>query len=252
MHGYKRGYHDPRDLPFSAHPAPAGRTPLPKTATTRTIYKPPIRNQLSIGSCTANAGCAAAGFLYHVETKKADPRFSRLDLYAITRELEGTPLTEDSGASVRDVFKAMARFGVCLEHTWPYIETRFDVQPSRLAMAEARHHKAITYLRCQSLTDIKQSIADGFPVIGGFTCYESIDSDATSQTGDIYLPQPGEPVVGGHCVMFDSFDDVTSYLGFQNSWGPEWGTGGYGRLPYGYVTGGYAEDFWTIRRIATA
>lgn len=200
------------------------------------------------GNCTANAGCSAAGFLYHRETNKPDPLFSRLDLYAMTRELEGTPLSEDSGCQVRDVFKAMARWGVCFEHTWPYVEARFSQQPPRKAMVEALNHKAIVYLRCATLHDIKQSIADGYPAIGGFTCFESLESDSTSQTGDVPMPSPGEGEIGGHCVLFVGYDDATRMLTFQNSWGTSWGKTGYGRLPYGYVEQGLADDFWTVRR----
>jgi C1A family cysteine protease len=115
-------------------------------------------------------------------------------------------------------------------------------------MLEALHHKAVTYLRCKSLDDIKASIADGFPVIGGFTCYESLDSDAVSASGDVPLPTGADAEIGGHCIYFDGYDDAAGMLGFQNSWGTSWGKAGCGRLPYGYVTQGLADDFWTIRR----
>jgi C1A family cysteine protease len=32
----------------------------------------------------------------------------------------------------------------------------------------------------------------------------------------------------------------------RNSWGTEWGDGGYGWFPYEYVLKGLAEDFWSI------
>ena len=32
----------------------------------------------------------------------------------------------------------------------------------------------------------------------------------------------------------------------RNSWGTEWGEGGYGWLPYEYVLNGLAEDWWTL------
>ncbi len=245
--GYRRGRRDPRDhLLASAHPYEAAR--LPPQGSTRTVYAPPIRDQGQIGSCTANAGCTAAGFLYHAQTSRPDPLFSRLDLYAGTRELEGTPLREDSGCSVRDVFKAMSRFGVCLEKTWPYVESHFSQPPPRQALAEALQHRAIMYLSCRTLDDIRASIAAGFPTIGGFTCYESLQSEEVGRTGDVPFPVSTEAEIGGHCVYFDGYDDAREELTFQNSWGPSWGTNGYGTLPYRYVREGLADDFWSLRR----
>lgn len=220
---------------------------LPVAATTRSIYSPPVRDQGELGSCTANAGCAAAGYLYHRLTGRPDPMFSRLDLYATTRELEGTPLTEDSGCEVRDVFKAMARWGVCFERTWPYRVEKFDRHPSRAATIEAMRHQALRYLRCGSLADIKHSIAGGHPVIGGFQCYDSLESEEVGATGDVPVPGPDEAAIGGHCVLFVGYDDDAHMVEFQNSWGLSWGRSGYGRLPYEFFERALADDFWTIR-----
>jgi len=35
-------------------------------------------------------------------------------------------------------------------------------------------------------------------------------------------------------------------LPIRNSWGVEWGEGGYGWLPYEFVLNGLAEDWWTL------
>lgn len=251
MHGYRREFHDPRDRLYAAHATAEAKSKLSASASTRKLYQPPVRDQNALGSCTANAGCEAAGYLFHKQTSKADPLFSRLSLYASTRKLEGTPLIEDSGAYVRDVFKAMTKFGVCFEKTWPYKIEMFSRLPPATAQREALNHQAIVYLRCQGLADIKASIAAGYPVIGGFTCFESLDAASVTKSGDVPLPASSEAEIGGHCVYFDSYDDAAGKLGFQNSWGSSWGRAGFGRLPYGYVTGGLAADFWTLRREET-
>lgn len=254
--GYRRGLYDPRDFRFRDHRerlddgtlAAVLRGELPVSASTRSLYQPPVRDQGALGSCVANAGCTAAGYLFHRLAKKPDPLFSRLALYAFVRRLEGTPLTEDSGAYVRDAFKAMAKSGVCFERTWPYIVQRFSRAPTPIAVREAAKHRALVYLRCTSPMDIKVSIASGHPVIGGFTCFESLERATVSRSGDVPFPADDESVIGGHCVYFDSYDDKAGMLGFQNSWGTGWGAKGFGRLPYAYVEQGLADDFWTIRK----
>lgn len=258
MAGWKPDHHDPRDCMLT--PAPAAS--LPRKASVRAIYAPPIRDQGELGSCTANAGCEAAGFISHIETGNGDPLFSRLDLYAMTRQLEGTPLSEDSGCQVRDVFKAMSRFGVCLENSWPYLVEKFSMSPSRAAVIEALKHKAISYNSCPTLGAIKTAIALGSvtcksptPVIGGFMCFESLQSEAVSKTGDIPLPAAGEQQIGGHCIYFDGYDDDADdgcggkgMLDLRNSWGLIWGIDGCGRLPYAYVSRALATDFWQLKK----
>jgi C1A family cysteine protease len=32
----------------------------------------------------------------------------------------------------------------------------------------------------------------------------------------------------------------------RNSWGPDWGEGGYGWLPYEYVLSGITSDWWIL------
>jgi C1A family cysteine protease len=79
-----------------------------------------------------------------------------------------------------------------------------------------------------------------------------------SDDGKIPFPHPGERVLGGHAVDAVGYDDsvriknestgleTTGALLIRNSWGTEWGEHGYGWLPYAYVEGGVACDFWTI------
>jgi len=207
---------------------------------------PEVRDQGQLGSCTAHAGTSAASYLYLAQGK-ADPVFSPLALYAETRQLEGTPLTEDSGCQVRSVFKAMHRMGVPLEQEWPYDESKLSVDPPKVVDKEAMDHQAIKYLVCDNLNAIKHSIVDKFPAIGGFDCYDSMFTPAVDKTGDIPMPTQADSPQGGHCILFVAYDDALRKVMFLNSWTKNWGRHGFGFLPYGYFTAGLASDFWTLR-----
>jgi C1A family cysteine protease len=45
----------------------------------------------------------------------------------------------------------------------------------------------------------------------------------------------GEGVLGLHAVLAVGYDDSNHVVTIKNSWGTEWGEGGYGRLTYQYV-----------------
>jgi C1A family cysteine protease len=83
----------------------------------------------------------------------------------------------------------------------------------------------------------------------GFTVYESFESPAVADTGMVPMPERGEQVVGGHCVIAYGFDNATRRIRCRNSWGQGWGVGGDFFLPYSYFDAGLCSDFWTLNRI---
>lgn len=241
LRGWRRQSVDPRDKRLKMERADAM---LPTQA--QVPVMPEVRDQGRIGSCTAHAGTTAASYL-HMLAGKPDPVFSPLALYAMTRQIEGTPLREDSGCQVRNVFKTMRRNGLALERTWPYVESKYNVDPPTNVDQEALDHQAILYLVCDDLTAIKHSINDKYPVIGGFDCYDSMFTPEVDRTGIIPVPTDQDGIQGSHCVMWVAYDDSTRTVMFQNSWGKGWGRDGYGFLPYAFFRNGMAADFWTLR-----
>jgi hypothetical protein len=153
---------------------------------------PPVVDQGGIGSCTANSSCSAMAFLEH--KAKQDTLFSRLFLYAMTRHIEGTPLSEDSGAEIRDVMKALSTYGVPFESEWPYIESKFSTEPPAKAKTDALQHKAVFYYRCPSLYTLKASLHQGFPVVIGFAVPDNMMTSRCAQTGIVLPPAPGRVV----------------------------------------------------------
>lgn len=211
-----------------------------------------VEDQEVIGSCTCNSGTS---LLEYVEVKEKLPiiQLSRLWAYAKVREMEGTPLAEDSGAEIRDVVKLLATLGCPIENLWPYDTSKFALRPPDALLPEAAKHKALLYYRCgsavkASLLAIRASLAQGFPVVGGFSVPDNMMSSECASTGVVKFPSADEGFVGGHAVLFTGYDDNKKLLQFMNSWSTGWGDGGYGYLPYAFVTSGLADDFWTIRR----
>jgi len=174
--------------------------------------------------------------------------FSRLFIYWNERDIEGTT-SSDSGAQIRDGIKSLAQWGDCKEGSWSYLPQNVFVKPTDVCYQEASSHKISTYMRLESLDDVKHCLNEGYPVSFGFTVFESFESSYVSNTGIVPVPNLNEDVEGGHAVLAVGYDDSKQCLIVRNSWGPTWGDKGYFYLPYEFVTNlDLSDDYWTIRR----
>jgi C1A family cysteine protease len=210
---------------------------------------PPVYNQGSLGSCTANAIGAAVEF-DHLKQELPDLLPSRLFIYYNERAMEGT-VGFDSGAQIRDGIKSVAKQGVCPERMWPYDIARFRVRPPPRCYREAIKDRIVLYQRLvPTLNQLRGCLASGYPFVFGFMVYEGFESPTVARTGHAPMPAPEERTLGGHAVMAVGYSDAKQWFVVRNSWGPKWGMKGYFTLPYSYLTDAQlADDFWTIRLV---
>ena len=232
---------DHRDLLYSAI---APKVKLPSKVDLRN-QDSPIENQGHLGSCTANALAGLLQFLEKLNGKVYQDE-SRLFIYYNERAMEGT-IGFDSGAMIRDGIKGLAKFGVCPESSWPYDIAKFTVKPTVACFKEALKARISSYHRLQTLDEMLNCLADGYPFVFGFTVYESFESLKVAQTGIAPMPKKTEKTIGGHAVMAIGYDLKAKRFIVRNSWGVEWGQGGYFTIPFKYLET-LAEDFWTIRQ----
>ncbi len=236
---------DHRDVLFAAAPAIVAK--LPAKVDLRPAC-PPVIDQGELGSCTGNA-IANAHLFDQMKQKSAKPFLpSRLFIYYNERVIEGT-VGSDSGAQIRDGIKTIAKQGACPETMWPYDIKKFTRKPAANCFKVALDNQAISYQRVlQSAAQMKGCLAGGYPIVIGFTVYESFESATVAKTGNAPMPSPGEKVVGGHCVLVVGYDDATQRFLCMNSWSTKWGQKGYFTIPYAYLTDSdLAADFWTVR-----
>lgn len=210
-----------------------------------------IKNQGSIGSCTAHACVALLEYNRRRDLNDSmDDVYSERFTYYTTRvDIAGWPSNEDSGAFLRDTLKSLVKYGCCLEKNCEYLTNgtcNYIQKPTDNAYQEALDYQALTYLNIQTgksdtLEKLKQLLSNGYPFVGGFICYSNMNE---SKNGYIPLPK-GDPI-GGHAVCFVGYDDKNQVFKFKNSWGANWGDKGYGYLPYKYLSDGLLDDLWTI------
>jgi C1A family cysteine protease len=247
-HGWRPDTPDHRDYTFSV-PEHIASAPLPVKVDLRPKM-PSIDDQLELGACTGNAIASAYEFDL-IKQSVTDFAPSRLFIYYNERVMEGT-VGQDAGAEIRDGIKSIGQQGVCTEKTWAYNIAKFASKPSKKAYTEALGHKALTYARvAQTLTDMKGCLASGYPIIMGFSVYDSFESQQAADTGIVQLPSKSEQMVGGHAIVVVGYDDVSQRWIVRNSWGSGWGMLGYFTVPYAYFTDpNLASDLWTIRVVA--
>ena len=206
-----------------------------------------VEDQEDLGSCTANALVGALEVL-EKKDKVWFQDFSRLFIYYNERAIEDC-VREDSGAMIRDGIKTLAKDGVCSEKAWPYITEKFKNKPYPSCYKEALGHQITSYMRLNTLAQMKKCLADGFPFVFGFSVYESFESEWVTDTGIARMPKRNERLLGGHAVLAVGYQEAKKIFLVRNSWGTKWGDKGYFTMPYEYLAErNLSDDFWTIRR----
>jgi C1A family cysteine protease len=223
----------------------------------------PIRDQGNIGSCTAFAVVGLAEYYVNKAFKK-NINLSELFVYKMTRNLLGW--RGDTGAFLRTAMGALTLCGAPPESFSPYVESRYDREPSAFLYSVAQSFQATSYYRLDAgdilypelLDNIRAFVANGLPLAFGYTVYESMRYATYENEGAIPFPVRRERIDGGHAMIIVGYDDdreifnpkaINPTVGafkVRNQWGPNWGNEGYGWMPYAYVTSGLATDFWGL------
>lgn len=244
-YGWTKDALDARDFVFQPK-----AIKLPPSVDLRPQFPVPCYDQGQLGSCTANAIAGALEFDQVKQKQKQTPFTpSRLFIYYNERSMEGT-IKSDAGAQIRDGIKSVAKLGAPPEKIWPYTPSKFATKPDTTASITALLYTATSYAAVKQTSAIlKQALVAGFPVVFGFSVYESFESDEVAKTGVVPMPKKGESIIGGHAVLCMGYDTLGRFI-VRNSWGTDWGIDGHFLMPAAYITNpALASDFWTINSV---
>jgi hypothetical protein len=125
----------------------------------------------------------------------------------------------------------------------PYAPENFDSEPSAFCYAFGQNFQTASYYRLDPLgtrpdrllKEIKGSLAAGYPLMFGFTVYDSL-GEAKDNQGKVPFPAPQDRTVGGHAIAAVGYDDgviiqnsepgsvpTRGAIRIRNSWGTGWG-----------------------------
>lgn len=157
--------------------------------------------------------------------------------------------------TLRDTIKTLRRYGAPPRGRGDTTHRLQGQTPDPRDFAFARDYAGLRYRRIDDtaaspevvLQRLRQRLRQGAPCVFGFTAFDSIGSGP-------WVPfTPDRSIVlGGAAVIATGYDDTTrgpngrGALRVRSCWGADWGDGGYGWLPYDFVTQGLARDFWEL------
>ena len=188
----------------------------------------PVEDQLSLGSCTANA---VVGMVEYFQKRAYGTHIegSRLFVYKATRKLMFS--TGDSGAWLRSAMGALVLFGVPDEKYFPYtldgetVNPDWDSEPDAFLYSLATHYSAINYFchdplgkktsKKDVLRNVKTYLAAGIPSVFGFFGFPSFEN--SDSPGSIPYPCKNEQAEWGHAVMAVGYDDGKVIINTKNN-----------------------------------
>lgn len=228
-----------------------------------------VDDQLSVGSCTANASTS------EIERRKK-VSLSRLFPYYNTRLMENRVGQE--GAMLIDAIRSLEISGTPLETIWPYLVPNVNVKPSDAAYAAATDNRILAWQQLElgnpltwegqqkTIDTLKSAMTDGYGVV--FASHVGKDIQTLTGPWQSHKMRPaalgiyannGNEWIGNHAILCIGWDDTIvspcpgwnmdgSFL-IQGSWGKGYGDGGFNAYPFQALVCDLMEAF-VITKIA--
>ena len=237
---------DPRDLRDRAYIPPPRSLPqvLPADADIARFLGHYTQARLILdqgqeGACT---GFGLACVINYLRWRAAGmpKRLARISprmLYHFARRFDEYEGENYEGSSCRGALKGWYHNGVCHEAKWDY-QPGIDNLPVPGWDAEAIETTLGVYYRIerQSITDLQAAIQEVGAIYVSANTHAGWDGVVSAKTPASHADLPvidfdGEPSRGGgHAFALIGFNRTGFVI--QNSWGPQWGTGGFAVLSY--------------------
>lgn len=210
---------------------------IPETATLEPYY-PFVLDQGQNPYCAGYSGVGVANSYYNSIGQLPLGGFSPAWLYWQAKEIDGLP--GQDGTTLRAVLQVMHKIGMCPESLCPTLPGNTKPRFTDEMFKEAEKYKIKAYARLNvgTLEEIQRAVSLGRMVMVGTIV-------TRTNWADGWIIQPEGFWAGGHATVNLGYDRTLAYAekgreykNFTfgvNSWGPEWGFGGFYRMAESYA-----------------
>jgi hypothetical protein len=220
--------------------------PLPR-AVVNCARVPEILDQGTEGACT---GFALAAVIQYSLGRRGRGRVSPRMLYEMARRYDEWPGENYDGSSARGAMKGWTAHGVCRRASWSDGEQGLSFVTDQI-MEEARALPGGAYYRVRhrAVRDMHGALADAgilYVTLMVHNGWEWPSGKGRRVAAGWTLPtiQRGGRADSGHAVALVGYTSEGFIV--QNSWGADWGEGGFALLPYeDYLL--HATDVWVAQ-----
>ena len=132
---------------------------------------------------------------------------------------------------------------------YTYLEESDASNSIRNCIKRFKTENGIKYYKINNFKNqLCQSLNDEFPILFGFTVYESFLSDEVIKTGVVPVPNKNENVLGGICLIIVGYDGKNDTWIVKHPLGKNFGDDGYLYISADILTknNNISTDFWSI------
>jgi hypothetical protein len=178
------------------------------------------RNQGPIGSCGAFSTAQTLTIMRR--TREGLPISNRSwhsPSFLYNLIIKGGP---DTGSTFYDNLELAKHTGIATAITFPYT-TDYKLRPGTYAFLEAERYKISEWrwIQHDDIDTFRSFLAQGYPIMVMLSVYNE-----------------GTPTGSFHGVVATGYNDAEKTVTFINSYGDNWGIGGFGRISYDTISNG--------------
>jgi C1A family cysteine protease len=199
----------------------------------------PVGNQGRIPACV---GWGTTAIKETFDRKASEfTKLSPIWIYDRCKHLDDDHYGE--GTYIRTAMKVLAREGCAPEALVPYTgEYRYGMYDTlEIDPNVCSPFRIKTYARLLDVDDMVRCLAQHGPFAMGIQVTDEFENVGL----DGYVPIHFAKIEGGHCIAVVGYSIPKQTLTVFNSWGSEWGNGGFAELPFAYWER-FGQDAWGV------